>query len=452
MPGAAVEKGADNVPDILINQPVYMNYGRVALDALMAVILIFVITSDPVAKSDLDNKQFLHVHEVPIYIKHDIPVGDIWAKAQLATGLKTDEEKLAEFKKHLAVECLTIELHPLCKCVADSGTSTIQTKNCLLQNPQPSVTSDWNVGTVSSAMILWFVASLATSVGTLPFIETYMTRLPDTTVTIIQYNKWLVATYCILVVCSLVLPIITTAAMFQGKAKWMESLMNMLMWSACALISLGVYNYKTVACFMGYSVDDKSDHQGVLKNWQRASVNNFILYVHLLVSAPAIAMILHMTQQWTEYSTIINTTLVLSTIFAVDAFSAEMSNYWSSHAQDSAPKPHETPHDGSTDKKISNMHMRLGLIRMFAWVINVVMILLLFTLAYPIEVEHQKTNSAIFVVIVVAYGAVFLAPDLVREFTDRVSFNSIQFRLYGDCVVRAMTLFFVWRASVVERE
>jgi hypothetical protein len=174
--------------------------------------------------------------------------------------------------------------------------------------------------------------------------------------------------------------------------------------------------------------------------------------VHLLVSAPAIAMILHMTQQWTEYSTIINTTLVLSTIFAVDAFSAEMSNYWSSHAQDSAPKPHETTHDESTGKKISNMHMRLGLIRMFAWVINVVMILLLFTLAYPIEVEHQKTNSAIFVVIVVAYGAVFLAPDLVREFTDRVSFNSIQFRLYGDCVVRAMTLFFVWRASVVERE
>ena len=109
MPGAAVDKSDEIVPDILINQPVYMNYGRVALDALMAVILIFVITSDPVAKSDLDNKQFLHVHEVPIYIKHDIPVGDIWAKAQLATGLKTDEEKLAEFKKHLAVECLTID-------------------------------------------------------------------------------------------------------------------------------------------------------------------------------------------------------------------------------------------------------------------------------------------------------------------------------------------------------
>jgi uncharacterized membrane protein len=78
-------------------------------------------------------------------------------------------------------------------------------------------------------------------------------------------------------------------------------------------------------------------------------------------------------------------------------------------------------------------------------------LVLLFTLAYPIEVEQQKTNSAIFVVIVVAYGAVFLAPDLVREFTDRVSFNSIQFRLYGDFIVRAMALFFVWRASVSER-
>jgi hypothetical protein len=79
------------------------------------------------------------------------------------------------------------------------------------------------------------------------------------------------------------------------------------------------------------------------------------------------------------------------------------------------------------------------------------MLLLLFTLAYPLEIEHQKTSSALFVVIVVMFAAVFLAPDLVREFTQRVAFNNIQFRLYGDFMLRALALFFIWRSSVMPR-
>jgi hypothetical protein len=194
------------------------------------------------------------------------------------------------------------------------------------------------------------------------------------------------------------------------------------------------------------------------------SVNNLILYVHLLVSAPAIAMIIHLTQKWTEINSITNTTLVLSTIFAVDGFSAELANYWNHHTTYEAyntptyaegpvgpdASPGSTPED-LRKQQVNDTHTRLGIIRMFAWVINLIMIVLLFSLAYPIEVEQQKTNSAIFVVVVVLYGAVFLAPDLAREFTQRMSFNSIQFRLYGDFVVRAMALFFVWRASVTQR-
>jgi hypothetical protein len=346
----------------------------------------------------------------------------------------------------------------MCLCIAGSSTR-IDAKNCLLQNPHPSITSDWNIGSVSSAMILWFVASLATSVGTLPFINSYMQFENEgpTKAMVVTWNKFIVISYILITVAAIISPVIMTAVQFPGSVKHMDSLMNMLMYSSYALVFLVVYNYQTVARYIGYAT--VANGKAIDINLQNMSINNWILYVHLLVSAPAIAMVLHLTQQWTEYHMIVNTTLVLSTIFAVDAFSAEMANYWAHHTTKRDATSKKT-FDGMNSipgltedekkKQMAEVHTRLGLIRLFAWVVNAVMLLLLFTLAYPIEIEQQKTNSAIFVVIVVAFAAVFLAPDLVREFTDQVSFSSLNFRLYGDFIVRAMAVFFVWRASVSE--
>ena len=436
-------------------QPVFVNYGRVALDVVMLILLAFFVVNEVKTASKLAGKS-INVHAMPIYIKGDIKVGDLW---KTAMDLKdtTDALRVAAFQTEIAAACTGITTHPLCSCVAASGSSKTITQNCLLKYPQPSVTMDWNVGTISSAMIMWFVASLAASIGTLSYIETHITRAEqDKKVVYTKYNIWIVGLYVFLTIGAIVAPIISTSVLFSDTAssqKYFDSLWNMQTWSLIAIVSLGLFNCKTLLRYFSFSIvsdgtPDAKEKQII--EWERASVNNFIIYVHLLVSAPAIAMVLHLTQQWTDYSTIVNTTLILSTIFAVDAFSAEMSNYWASVAQDE----HTHHHHGKEVKskeEIANMHMRMGLIRMFAWVINLVMLVLLFTLAYPIEVEQQKINSAIFVVIVVAYGAVFLAPDLVREFTSWISFNSINFRLYGDFIVRAMTLFFVWFASARDR-
>ena len=436
--------------DMFSMQPQFVNYGRVALDMIMVILLVLVVISDVGTGSKLAGKS-LNVHAMPVYIKGDINAGDIWTEAMDDSSNTDDAMKVADFQTKVAAKCTGITTHPLCMCVAASGSSLTITKNCLLKHPQPSITKDWNIGTVSSAMILWFVASLAASVGTLSYIETHILRDDGPAVsTHTKYNIYVIFSYVFLTICALVLPLISTSWQFNDKAepgKYMESYVNMMTWSLIAFVSLGLFNYKTLMRYFLYSsVFENGEPDLHIVEWERASVNNFIIYVHLLVSAPAIAMVLHLTQQWTDYSTIVNTTLILSTIFAVDAFSSEMSNYWASAAQD---KQHTS--EQSSKEDTANMHMRLGLIRMFAWVINLIMLVLLFTLAYPIEVEQQKINSAIFVVIVVAYGAVFLAPDLVREFTNRISFNSINFRLYGDFVVRAMTLFFVWRASAFDR-
>ena len=447
------EKAPEAVGSMFDMQPQFVNYGRVVLDLIMVILLVLVVISDIGTHAKRPGMS-LNIHAMPIYKKIDIKLGDIWTKAMQDDTHTTDLMKVTAFQTDVAAKCNTIRKHPLCVCVAAAGSSMSINKNCMLKYPQPSVTVDWNIGTVSSAMILWFVASLATSVGTLSYIETRITRVPGTEQIIFsQYHTAILVSYVLLTLTAIFLPMITTAIQFSDTTapyKYMDSLFNMLGWSLVAFASLAIFNWQTFVRYFHWSVHDEDDPKLETVQWERTSVNNFIVYVHLLFAAPAIAMVLHLTQQWTDYSTIVNTTLILSTIFAVDGFSSEMSNHWSREAQHDDTRKRENKPTLSPEN-IANLHMRLGLIRMFAWIINLIMLVLLFTLAYPIEVEQQKINSAIFVVIVVAYAAVFLAPDLVREFTDRISFNSINFRLYGDFVVRAMTLFFVWRASVAER-
>jgi hypothetical protein len=446
-------------------QPSLVNYGRVLLDVVMVGLLVFVVAADVRVKST-DPSMSIHVHEVPIYLKQGVDFRTMWAKADGSTDLD-DAGKIQTFQTNAAMECATITTHPMCVCIRDSM-YMLDAKNCLLQHPIPSRNMDWNVASVSAALVLWFTASLATSVGTLPFINSYVTHTggADGTEkhTVVTWHRVVVGSYAVLTLAALTAPMLVIAIQFPGSAVHMDSLFNMLMWSVLAVGSLAMYNHTTITGYLSWMRVKEGASEGEATQTMM-SVHNFILYVHLLVSAPAIAMIIHINQSWTEHHTILNTTLVLSTIFAVDGFSAEMANYWTSKAKDADIKLREkgeekkkwpantlsTKDEEEEAKNIADMHTRLGLVRLFAWTVNAVMLLLLFSLAYPLEIEHQRINSALFVVVVIMFAAVFLAPDLVREFTQRVSFNNIQFRLYGDFVLRCLVLFFTWRSSITER-
>ena len=473
---------SEEVQKFMSNQPTYVNYGRVLLDVIMTGVLTWVVIAAVNDNKESDLKK-LSIHEVPIYVKKGMNTGGLWHEAMKDKKFSNDEERVKHFKNTMNSTCVNITSHPLCACIQKSDDSVIASKNCMLQNPQPSVANDWFIGSISSAMMIWFLASLATSVGTLPFIQTWISFDPaqdEKPMKILEYRREIVFSYIFLTMCVIVVPLSLTAGMFNGKDahKHIECVLMMLTYGLCAIVTIGIYNIGTLRRYLTFSkrpangesaskegaVGEINTSADILDSFNNMSVNNLILYVHLLVSAPAIAMIIHLTQKWTEINSITNTTLVLSTIFAVAGFSAELANYWNHHTTYEAyntptyaegpvgpdASPGSTPED-LRKQQVNDTHTRLGIIRMFAWVINLIMIVLLFSLAYPIEVEQQKTNSAIFVVVVVLYGAVFLAPDLAREFTQRMSFNSIQFRLYGDFVVRAMALFFVWRASVTQR-
>lgn len=464
MNGDAIEQAPRGVA-----QPSWVNYCRVFLDIIMVGLLLCVVATS-VRVQSTERLKAVPVHEVPIYVKQNVDYVDMWNKAISDTDVD-EMGKVRKFQAAAATACEGAELHPMCGCIQNATTEETA-KNCLLQYPIPSRNSDWNMGSVSCSMVVWFMASLATSIGTLPFINSHTSFVGyGQAHTTLKWHRAVVVAYVCATIATLTVPFIVVAVQFPESPKHMEALLNILTWGVLAIVAFAAYNSQTILGYLSWTNMEEygsNNRSNAELERKKMSVHNWILYVHLLVSAPAIAMVVHINQSWTEYNTILNTTFIISSIFAVDGFSAEMANYWQSKANaveepENQSKAALLTNDTSkkqefndTQKRqaysdVMQLHKRLGLVRLFAWATNAVLLLLLFTLAYPLEVEHGRISSALFVVLVIMFAAVFLVPDLVREFTDGFSFNNIQFRLYGDFVLRSLVLFFVWRSSVSER-
>jgi len=228
------------------------------------------------------------------------------------------------------------------------------------------------------------------------------------------------------------------------------------MWGWIAVVFIGGYNYDTLfQYFMFATYNEKENKSNELQKdlvvSKMQSINHCIFYLNLLVSAPAIAAIVHLTLGWAEYSTIINTTLLISTMFAVDGFSAEMVNYWSYHKN---THTHASQMSASNESAVfaksaytHDLDVPLGLIRLTTFTVNATLGILFVTLAYPVSSDYKDSDSAVFVIFVLAFVVMLLIPDLLREFTRRISFNSTKFRIYGEVLVRTLVVFVVWRAS-----
>ena len=225
----------------------------------------------------------------------------------------------------------------------------------------------------------------------------------------------------------------------------------MFMWGFIAVVWVGAYNIQTFYQYFMYltyndGANDDTKDQTYIVISKIQSIDHGIFYINLLVSAPAMATVVHLTLGWTEYSTIINTTLLISTMFAVDAFSAEMVNYWTYHR--SAPSETNKIFKVVDErKKEQDLDIPLGMIRLTAFAVNSMLGFLFITLSYPISSAYKDSNSAVFVIFVLAFAGMLVIPDLLREFTNKIPFNSMPFRRLGDLMVRTLVLVFVYRAS-----
>ena len=436
----------------------FLDYTRVVLDFILLLVLMVAMATGLNGKID-DLTTAMHLHEVPVYLKSQLPMGDLWGKA-VDENKDDDGGVLLTFQTDAAVECVSITDHPMCVCIS-GATTRAEANNCLLREPVPAMYSDWNRSAVSYALFIWFSSAFAASVGTLPWTYSYESQ--DATIEIrSKIITWSYATLCGLTV---LLPILCTAFSFIDSGPHWGGLFSIFMWGWIAIACVGSYNCETLYqyfIFATYPKPVKGEVNGrgvttvntniALSKMQ--SIVHYIFYINLLVSAPAIATVLHLTLGWAEYSTIINTTLLISTMFAVDAFSAEMVNYWTyqnaipaSEALD--PKVFAMP--AANTSVIRDLDVPMGMIRLTTFAVNSALCLLFKTLAYPVSDPFQESNNAVFIILILSFVGMLLLPDLLREFTHRISFQSTQFRLFGDMTIRTLVVFFVWRMSMSGR-
>ena len=309
-----------------------IDYGRVVLDACLMLLLMIAMFSSIGPNSD-DTSKSIHLHEVPIYFRSRIDLGSSWASYDTDTVTKH-----TAFQASVNSACESITEHPMCTCIAKS--TNRETANlCLLSKALPVQYLDSYMSAVSFCLFFWFSSALATSVGTLPFIQA------DADITKIYTNKWIVRVYALLCVMTVVFPMICIGIFFQDRWAFWSGVFHIFLWSGVSVIAMTAYNYSTIySYFVNPDIESKPYILSTI-----SSMRHFIFYVNLLVSAPAIATVIHMTLGWAEYHTIINTTLLISSMFAVDAFSAEMVNFWSTVPEaifeKAAPEKNDNPAD-----------------------------------------------------------------------------------------------------------
>ena len=457
----------------ILSRPAVGEYGRVILDACLMLLLIIAMFSSVGPNSD-DPSKSIHLHEVPIYLKSPIDLGASWVLYD-----EDNATKHTAFQASVNSTCEYIADHPMCKCIAETATRE-GANSCLLSNAIPAQYTDWNMSAVSFCLFIWFSSALATSVGTLQYL--YVSYDEKNQVVSVYTHKWITRAYAVLCVLTVVLPLMFTIALVQWNVRDSGGLWSILMWGGVSVFSVTAYNHLIIYSYFfntptSQMITEHSKKAEPPPNQQLdtfagseiSSMRHFIFYVNLLISAPAIATLIHLTLGWAEYTTIINTTLLMSSMFAVDAFSAEMVNLWSILDTVHVPPVHMPPGDNTGPdaetedaRRATEAHvvivqerlkfdLRFGMMRMCTFVVNATFSLLFLTLQYPVNVDKEDSNYIVFVLIVVSYGAMFLLPDLFREFVKNVSFQSTQFRHYGDTMLRCLVLFFVWRASSMGR-
>jgi hypothetical protein len=383
----------------------------------------------------------MHLYENPVYIKSNINMTGLWAEA-VDKYENDDVQMFSMFHAASAIACANVTTHPMCMCISISTTRSVANE-CLLNLPVPTQYSDWNRSAVSYALFIWFTAALAASVGTIPWDQTYASGDDG-----IQFrSKFITFVYAALVILVILIPVITVAVSFKDASTHWSGLFMILMWGWVAIALVGSYNYRTLFDFFFYiRYTGKRDKIPTdLRESKTLSIQHCLYYLNLLASAPAIAIVLHLTVGWAEYYTIINTTLLISLMFAVDAFSAEMVNYWTYH------KTTGKMETADEDTKPHHSDTTLGMIRLTTFAVNSTLAFLFVTIAYPVSLTDEYSHRAVFVILVLSFVSMLLLPDLVREFTHSVSFHSTKYRMYGDMIVRMVVLAFVWRASASGR-
>ena len=409
---------------------------------------------------------------IPIYVRNNMAEGltyGWWARAMfyektpILFNKNWEADNRDAFVNEIKAQCGNLQ-HPACT-EPIVKTDMIDVRNSLLNNPLPFKYTERYALSIGVPLAVWFGTSLIASIMN----QFYQPKLFHETGTqgtqedesyTLGLWKWAPVFYLPMVLVGILYVVISNSfvttdeynAWYHFGAAWMGILFSLL-----PLFWMIAFQWKTftqigVAYWAGNEgikgnkdAQDNMYNQVTSTSAEAQTRNNFVFYTHLLVAAPSIGYLLCLSQDWLDTHVLWNTIFLLSALFALDGFSAQIAVFWAHLSQKSEvtmiiPNKYAI----TTKENILNIHKDFGIIRLFCWISEAVIILLFFTLRHPISTENLALHQGIFVVVLVGLGFQFLLPDLVREFTDLVSFNAVGSRRWGDFFFRAAATIYFW--------
>jgi hypothetical protein len=403
------------------------------LARLVLEVLIVVLAVWQLYRPVLDNIGHYSDHNI-IYHTTKITFDDLWDSEKLSAKPppifnETLERKLFKDRFRCAEE-----VHPICACI-DLSTQWSMLQNCLLQENIPNYITAKETVSMLAVVLFWFGVSCGSSwvaYGGLVKLTSSHEDVLFRNANILIYVGYIVIIASFVVVAYLFAQKSDSGTAFVLFWGWLLATLPVVwvlhkqQFRYTKMVATGSEGYDDAKNYV-YTPSDKQAAETQFPERNTRTIKHSMFYSNLLIVAPAITIVLHLSHQWYDKDQIINSICLILGIIAIDGFSMHVTNRW------------------EMEKMIfpAHINVQIGTIKMFAWMCNLLSIYLLFTINYPTVVDNPNLAYGLFSILVLYLSASFIVPDLVREFSHMHTDMSLDVRIYGEVILRIIAVFYI---------
>jgi hypothetical protein len=395
--------------------------GRGVAEIALIVSLFFLL--DPMYNGN-GLQRWPKLGKVKFYTKQELNVGEGWVagsyKASFLTKCDPSSSKIYQSEA--------------CSCVRTQTTDK-GVQQCLLKHDIPLQIGDGPGFLLIVPLAIWFMA--ATSARMLCVFYSYSGHEDDNDGDSLGVGKMLRQGYIGGVFLVILLPILLyNLTPNKDHFDAMSSALYFILFTIVTLVSTVLLSFETASGALNPSNTEKSVSPDTpIGHLQGHIYVNWAFYAHILVSAPCIAVVMHILNNTLEFGSLCNTALLLCAIFALDGFSHFVAIYWVAVINEKGEEPS------------SNIHRDVALVKLFSWGTQAFLVLLFFLteyVKYPLTLDPELTPPhAMTAMVLLVLVLMSILPDLVREFMDYDYLNMISFRYYGDLLLRIGVFWYI---------
>lgn len=390
----------------------WMRIGRLLIDVVLFATIVGLLGHHKIyTEAAVDGAYTNDISN--LYLSDKIDLGTLYnkyigedgeAKPKIAWDANTNSSL---FYKDM--NCSHTPTQEMCICVAHA-TSWKTVQNCLLQKSVPLIKRPMYYLSMLSVVLLWFGFSTASAL--MMYDDKSGSNAPQ-----IKYIKFIGV--------GVALAALIASMVFAGSVNITGYMVTQIILFCSTLVFVVIPHYDRFIVLFSEEQNTKQDNK---LYYDITSTQQFVFYSLLLLAIPSVVTVLHITHHWYDSEMLLNSAFLLIVVVCVDAFSMHLTTHWESNM---IHLNHDT-------------EVSVGVIKMFAWMINVVCVYLLITVNYPTIIDEPMLAYGLFAVMIIFLVFTFIIPDLVREFSHVYTMYALNFRRWGELMLRFVALVYIF--------